>query len=675
MHVSANWLKKYLPLKITPEKLSYALNMAGLGVEKESTIDGDFVVEVEVTPNRPDALSMIGVARDLSAALNLTLTTPAVKRPKLPSAKTDVTIEDEKGCLRYIGALVEGVNIAEAPAEMKKLLSAIGTRSINNAVDITNYCLMEWGQPLHAFDHDKLIGGKIIVRRAKAGEKIVTIDGVERALDPSILVIADARRPVAIAGIMGGKDTEVTAATKNILLESAYFDPVLIRLAGRKLGLGSDSSYRFERGVDLSTVETGALRALALIAESAGGKLSAYNDVKVVKSPKSAAAIRISAQEIEGRLGCKIPPARIKTILQKLGCRILGPGPEFNIVPPSSRADLKQPVDIIEEVARVYGYDKLPSTLPPLKAASIPVSEKRRRKRTAAQALLGLGFDEAITFSMVSRADLERTLIPVDGTVKIQNPLSKEQEILRPSLLPSLLAVLQINLNRGQKNIRVFELGKRYFPAGERETLGILATGMRGQDWRESPKKEIDFFDLKGAVERVLRSLKAAECSFEPMSCPFLHAGLAAEVKLGADPVGIVGKVSAGVLKNWDIKHRDVYFAGLDLDKVFTHIRPARRFEPIAEFPAVVRDVSLAVKADVPFSRIAELIAQQKVEFLKSVNFLEEYVGEKIPAGQRGLVFSLVYQSSARTLREEEVTAAHEKICKELVERLGAVRR
>ncbi len=675
MKISLQWLQEYVDGKISPERLGQLLNRLGLGVEKQYEIQNDTMFEVEVTPNRPDCLSYIGCARDIAAVSNKPLKTPSVKAIKFPPRKTDINLEDKKDCSRYIGVIINNLSIKDSPAWLSQKLHSIGARSINSVVDITNFCLMEWGQPLHAFDYDKLIGGKIVVRRAKAGEKIVTIDAVERILDPSVLVIADARRPVAIAGIMGGKETEVSAQTKNILLESAYFDPILIRLSSRKLGLSSDSSYRFERGVDFSTVETGALRALQLIAKNAGGKIAAFNDIKAGPVAKTPPMIKISADEIANRLGGEIPAARIKTILQKLGCRAAAAGKQFKITPPSFRADLKQPVDLIEEVARVYGYDKLPSSLPMLRASSIPHSPARDRKKIVAQTLLGLGFDEAITFSMVSRSDLEKTLIPIDGTVKIQNPLSKEQEILRPSLLPSLLAVLQTNLNRGQRTIRIFELGKRYLPTGERETLGILATGARQQDWRESPKREIDFFDMKGALECVLQALRIQAPQFAADTIPFLHNGLAAQVKMGAEAVGIVGKVSPKVLSHWDIKHRDVYFVGLDLGKVFQQIQPPGRFQPLPEFPAVVRDVSLAVRKDIPFSRVEELIAQQKVEFLHAVHFLEEYIGEKIPAGQRGIVFSLVYQSARRTLREEEVTAAHEKICRELIDRLGAVRR
>lgn len=672
MKVSVNWLKEYVNVGIPTEKLAHRLTMAGLEVEHVQTVRDDAVLEIEVTPNRPDCLNVLGIAREISAALNRPLKLPRVKKIRFPSVKCDVAVLDREACSRYVGTVIKNVNVSSSPDWLARHLGAIGLRSINNVVDITNFCLMETGQPLHVFDYDKLIGGKIIVRRARAGESIVAIDGVEHKLDPSILVIADAQRPVAIAGVMGGKDTEVTANTKNILLESAYFNPVIIRRGARKLGLSSDSSYRFERGVDLWGVESGANRAIGLIRDMAGGEVFGRTDLFIRQRKIVIRQIIVSKSRIDGVLGTSIPLARCKTILKQLGFSVKMDKNVLKVVPPSSRNDVRIPEDVVEEVARMIGYDQLPVSLPLIKMINIPMSYPYLLKKRLREVSIGLGFSEVITYTMINRKSLEKAAVGVKAEAVIKNPLSQDQGILRPTLLPSLLAVARLNFNHGQKNLKIFEIGRRYLAAGERDTLAFLMTGVRREGWRGADKEPVDFYDAKGVAESLFGHLFEGDLNTEPTLMSAHVGGESASLQFKGLPMGSLGRIKKDILRAWDIKQDNVYFGEIYLENVL-NLGPIRRqYAAVPDYPSVIRDVSVAVRADTFFDQIRELAFKNGGEYLSKVNFLEEYLGDKIEVGQRGLVFSLIFQSSSRTLTEPEVNGAHQRICEALVGRLGA---
>ncbi|NCA96159.1 MAG: phenylalanine--tRNA ligase subunit beta, partial [Methanomicrobia archaeon] len=403
MKISVSWLKNYVSFSGSVEELATQLTMAGLEVESIEKVKGDAVLELEITPNRPDCLNLLGIAREVSAISNKKLTYPVVTKRRLPVRSCDVTIDDVKGCLRYIGVVIEGVKVGPSLKEQQHYLGSVGIRSISNIVDVTNFCMMELGQPLHAFDHDKLSGHKLIVRRARKGETIVTIDNVKRELDESILVIADQDKPVAIAGIMGGKETEVTDSTKNILLESATFDPILIRRASRKLGLSSDSSYRFERGVNIDTALMASQRACDLILQSSGGKITAYKDVRGASFKRKIKSIKVSLGDINQFLGSAITKNQCVQILKRLECVVTTKANDvLEIMPPSFRSDLRSAVDIMEELARIYGYNNIPSSLAMVRAVNIPQHDKRMKREQVRSFFVAQGFNEVVTYSMVS---------------------------------------------------------------------------------------------------------------------------------------------------------------------------------------------------------------------------------------------------------------------------------
>ncbi len=674
MKISLNWLKEYIALSGSPEKLAERLTMAGQEVEKIHSQNGDTVFELEVTPNRPDCLNYLGIGREFSAIFDKPLKALKIKNLKMPTTKCAITIEDKSACPHYAGTIVQNISVKESPDWLKRHLTSAGMRSINNVVDITNFCLMESGQPLHAFDYNKLEGGKIIVRWAKPGETIVTLDGVERRLDSSILVIADEKRPVAIAGIMGGQGTEVSAQTKNILLESAYFDPTIIRWASRKLALSTDSSYRFERGVDKPSVSLGAQRALNFILDLAGGTLQAYTNLGTLKKVSDKKPITVSLSEVNNRLGASFTSKKSHAILSRLGCTVKTVSKDIlKVTPPSFRNDLKTPVDFIEELARITGYDAMPSSLMSVKAVHAQADKKLNLKKKLRNLLLAQGFNEVISYTMTDQKSLAKTNLDVHDNLKVKNPLSQDQEIMRPHIWPSILKIISTNINHGQRDFKLFEIGKEYFESGERTVVALALSGHYVHDWQQG-KREFNFYDMKGAVESILNFTLFARADFNQTENQVLKKNESAKAVVNGRSIAILGQVSDDVLNRWDIKYKNIYLAWIDFEELAEHYENVKRFYPTPEYPAITRDISIAIKQDLDFSKVRALVMRQSGEFLTDVKFLEEYTGEKIQAGYRGIVFSLTFQSSERTLREDEINGIHDRICKALVE-LGAIRR
>ena len=674
MKLSLNWLKDYIDPRLSTDELVERLTMAGLEVEAIESVGGDTILEIEVTPNRPDCLNMLGLAREIGAITGKAVKNPKVKNPKTTFLKNLIHIEDKKDCSRYIGTLLRNVQIKDAPWEMKQRLASLGINAINNAVDITNFVLMETGQPLHAFDYDKLNGGEIRVRRARAGESIVTLDGVERKLDASILVIADVDKPVAIAGIMGGRDTQITAVTKNILLESAHFEMGIIRRAARSLGLRSDSSYRFERNVNFEGVLTGANRATDLLLQLTGGDLFGRDEI-CLKAKRPAVKIKVGILDIESILGIKVTPLKVKAWLKKLGFKATSKTGVLVVTPPNNRGDIAQAVDVIEEIARMIGFDRLPSQLPKINTNNIAVNKRPRSIKDMIRRILTAGgMDEIITHNMINTKALVKSNLADIPAVRIFNPLNQDQELMRPAILPSLLQVAVTNINRGQKDLCFFEIGKVYSKDKEKEVLGLLLTGRRAYDWRASKKETVDILDLKGLLERIFQTA-GIEAVYETAEMSVFDPAGGAAIVIDGKLLGVFGRISKNVLNNWDIKNQDVYYARLHLDEILSRPDRAVKYQPISEFPAIVRDVSLAVKKEITYKSIEDICRKQGGDILRSVQFIEQYLGDKIQSGYKGLVFSCQYQSNTRTLREDEVSAVHERVLQALVNDLAAIRR
>ena len=673
MRVPLEWLKEYVPIKLSPEALAAKLTMAGLEVVAVHEADGQPVLDIEVTPNRADCLSIIGIAREVAAVTGQRLQLPQRSASHAKrSGKTAppvIRIEDKTGCSRYIGRLMTGAKIGPSPEWMQRRLVACGARPINNVVDITNYVLFEYGQPLHAFDFSRLVQGTILVRRAKTNEPLTTLDGVKRALPSDVLVIADASRPVAVAGVMGGTGSEVTQQTREVLLESALFDSVTVRRTARQLGLASESSYRFERGVDPAGVEAASARAADLLKALAGATEVAMVDAGT--KPSARRAIALEPQRLSRWLGVRLDPPSIRTSLARLGCRVASTGhaSTLQVIPPSFRQDVTQPVDLYEELARLTGYDKIPATTP---AGALPAPSAQAGDYGRMQSLkclcASLGLTEAITWSLLSEAELARCGMPASQAARLANPLSQDHAYLRPSLLPGLLQAVRRNVTQGTPDIRFFELGQVVDGQREQPRLGIVLSGLWKRDFRAGETG--DFWVLKGLIESLVGRLCQGAPSFTTTSPPWAERGQGSRIQLDGRPIGEAGQVSRTIAHALDIE-QPVVFAELSVESLLAAKRPTPRVKVPSLFPPVKRDLSFFIGTDVPFERVQRAIRDAAGSTADRVDLLDWFT-KNAPAGKHSFTFSIEYRDAARTLTASEADAIHQRVGQALVSQFGA---
>ncbi|MBI5806191.1 phenylalanine--tRNA ligase subunit beta [candidate division TA06 bacterium] len=684
MKISYNWLKEFIDFNWSVKELAGKLTFAGVEIEGiEELPSGDFQLDLEITPNRPDCLSFLGLAREIRALNGGQINVPVcqvTEGTQDVNALARVEVEDKQGCPRYLARVITGVKVAESPEWLKKKLESIGLRPINNVADITNLALYEFGHPLHAFDLDKLSGHKIIVRRAKAGESMVTLDGTERKLTPEYLVIADAQRPAAIAGIMGGLESEISSATKNVLLESAYFDPPLIRRGSKALGLKSDASYRFERGADPNILEQAINRAARLISEIAGGQVAkGIIDVSAQKFPADW-VLKLRPEKVCSLLGADIKPERMTEILNALELKAGVSGNVINVQVPSFRADLSREADLIEEIGRIYGYDNLPSE--GITPWPVPGVQRPREKAVdnIVTALVSQGFCQHYGLPLMDPSHYAKLGLAQDANmVELDNPLSSDLSVLRPMLLPGLLEAGQRNLNNGMNRIRLFECGLVFAPGkpapSESLKLGILACGEReNQSWDRKPGS-FDLFDLKGALEVLFESLKIKGISYSAefkTPKPFLHPGRSLELLLNGVVIGWAGELDASVLKAWDIKEK-LYCSELELGTILNLMAGAvSQFSEIPKFPGVKRDLAIMVPQPVTSREILDAITKTGGATLERAELFDLYAGDQVEKGQKSLAFSLSYRHAERTLTDAEVNQVHQEIVKALKDKFGA---
>ena len=692
MHISCKWLKEYIDIKVSSEKLGEMLTMAGLPVESIKEKNGDHVLELEVTANRPDWLSYIGVAREIAAISGEKLKIPlarhceGAKRPKQSQKKglprraspssqrpVDIRVEDKKLCPRYTARIIRDVKVAESPAWLKERLESMGLRPVNNIVDITNFCLFETGEPMHAFDLDKVQGDEIAVRNAKKGEKITAIDGIERILSEDMLVIADISRPIAIAGVMGALNTEVNSSTKNILLEAAYFDPVSIRRTSRKLALTTEASYRFERRVDIENILYSSDRAAALICELAGGRADKAIDL-VSKVPK-ASPVTLRRAKLNSVLGFDIPFAAAIKILKALGLSLKSSSKDkATFAAPAFRADLNCEVDLIEEVARVFGYNKIPGTVPPVTEISGKLPPATHISAKIRNILSGFGYDEALTYSLLSKKVIEMSdPQAVVGAVTLRNPLSAEQEAMRPNLFPGMLGAALWNINRRNKDIKLFEIGHVYSKTGEvfaeKQQLALCITG--GLSGWGNVSRPYTFFDLKGAVEALFDSLKIEGVRFISAIDNRFSAGSCASFSANGEDIGIIGEADRDVLAGFDIKE-PVYICEISVDSVSNLTGAGKKFSQLPKYPAILRDISIIVDKREKNSDIIAAIAGGAGNILKSARMIDRYSGKQISDGKISLTYRLEYQNPEKTLEEKDVLETHNGILRSLELKFGA---
>lgn len=685
MKLPIEWLKEFVAVKLSPRQLAERLTMAGLEIGAIEEMEAGAVFDIEITPNRPDWLSIAGIAREVAA---ITQTPLKVKSPAsgggtqrmLPGAGAlRIDIEDRQACPWYVGRLIEAVSVGPSPDWMQKRLQACGARPVNNIVDVTNYVLFECGQPLHAFDADLLVDTAIRIRRAQAGEALTTLDGISRKLTADVLVIADAKRPVAIAGIMGGSGSGVTGQTKRIVLESALFDPITIRRTARKLGLSSESSYRFERGVDPEGVGFASARAAALIRQLAGGTETAIKSAGMVSRRR--VSIAVEPIKVQQWLGVPVKAASLKKTFSSLGCRVIARAgkPSISVTPPPYRRDLVRDVDLYEEVARLIGYDRIKASVPC--AAIAPAGNKRQEGFFSTQQLrracAGLGLQEVITWSLISQPELARCGWTARDSVPLVNPLSQDHALLRPSLLPGMLQVIRRNLSQGALGVRIFEVGYvtvAGVPAAQAEQLviGIALSGIWLRDWKAADA--CDFFRLKGLVEALAAPACRKDLEFAAEPAAWAQQEESTAIAIKGQAVGRAGLVARAVTQALDIE-QDVWFAELSAQALIPAQGLLKQAAAPSSFPPVKRDLSVLLNREVGFKAVAQAIAETVGDWAARVELIDRYTGKQVPESKYSATFSIEYRNAARTLTAAEVDDVHKRVTQTLIERFGAVRR
>ena len=687
MKISPNWIRDFVTPAVTDREVAEALTVSGIAIEGYFGEGDDQTWEAEITTNRVDAMNHYGVAREVSAIDDLDLRPVAPKLSASGAANFNIEIEDPEGCARYTARVVRGVKVAPAQKKIAHRLELVEQRSISNVADASNYTLNEIGQPTHAFDLDKLEGGKIVVRRAKPGETIVTLDGVERKLAPEDLVIADAVKPVAIAGVMGGEATMITYSTKNVLTESAWFDPASVRRTARRLGMHTDASHRYERGADAGITQLACARVAELIVESAGGQVS--EELDVVARTLAQPRIALASSEVRRILGVEIPSAEIARILRRLGFNVEGAGAEFTVTVPTWRLDVEREIDLIEEVARIYSYLKIPSTLPSFAGGVVELPQALHRAALRGR-LLALGYNESLSSTFIPQEDAKAFAAahhdgngPTDGPpaagapVHIANPLSEEAGTMRTSLVPGLLAQVAYNLNRGNADVRLFEAGHVYAMQGEQvdehNSLAFVFTGAAGAVSLHEKSSQASFFHLKGDVEQLLAAFDAEGVTYDHQVPEWLHPGRAARAVLNGKTLAVFGQLHPEVAAERKLK-QSVLVAELFVEELYA--LPLRRpaYTAVSKYPAVERDFSLVLADAVEFDAIRQKLEALKIAELIEVLPAEVFRGGSLAAGTYSLLLRVRFQSAERTLRDDEINLWSQQIVKSVEELGGTLR-
>ncbi|MBT1076711.1 phenylalanine--tRNA ligase subunit beta [Geobacter grbiciae] len=644
----------------------------------------DTIFEIGLTPNRADCLSVVGIAREIAAKLGTTVkyARPSVKESDVPiSERAQVIVEDSDLCPRYTARYIAGCSIGPSPAWLVRRLEAVGMRSINNVVDVTNYVLMEYGHPLHAFDADLLAGGKIVVRRAAAGERFTTLDGQERVLTEADLTIRDGEKGVALAGIMGGENSEIRQETSNILLESAYFNPSAIRRTSKRLGLHTESSHRFERGADVDILVTALDRAASLIAELAGGRV-ATGTIDVYPRPLSRRTVRFRVDQCNRLLGIQLTADEMAVIFNRLEFKVNVVEPElFDIDVPSCRVDIEREIDLVEEVARLNGYNNIPVTMPKARVFSDRPTRHQRLEKQLRNVMVGQGFSEVITFSFMAPGILDKLLLahddPSRSVVRLRNPLVEEQSVMRTTLLPGLLDVAARNINYRMLTLRLFELRRVYLPAEGQELpreplhLAGIMTGVRYREGWNQERHQVDFYDVKGVIEHILDEFAIGPVAFvQDRLDPYFHPGKACSILCGNELLGSFGELHPDIHDNFGID-QSVYYLDLDFEKLAMVSSDNVAIKPPSRFPDTFRDIAILIKDETPASTIVECISGLRIREVECAEIFDHYKGSHVPEGFKSIAVRIRYRSHEKTLVDNEVTPLHQRIVDTLVKKLA----
>jgi len=710
MRISPNWLRQFVDLKVSDTQLAEDLTLAGIAVESVRTLGGETIFEMDITTNRPDAMCHYGVARECSAIYDLTLRPLSARLPKeRPAPKPfPVEIQDAKGCLRFTARVVRGVKIGPSPARILERLKIEEQNGISNTVDASNYTLMAMGHPTHAYDLDKLEGGTLIVRRARAGEILKTLDGVDRKLTTDDLVIADAAKPVGLAGVMGGLDSAISDSTKNILIEAAWFDPASVRKTARYHGMHTDASHIFERGADWGATALACDLVAGLVLETAGGELEGV-PVDVIAGNIVRHSLWLRKSEVTRHLGLEIAREEIVRILGRLGftigdlrealprgARVAQLTPEAIeaarakaeergiIIPdwhtdrdtdmvvelPTWRLDVEREIDLIEEIARIHGYNKFPNTLPSFSGGVVELPHAAR-ENTLRSELLALGCSEAISSTFISPADA--AAFAEGRAVTLANPLSDEQSVMRTSLVPGMLTMLAWNLNRGTNDVCLFETGNVFSMQGEvsaeRRTLCIGATGKADAASVHGAARDYGFFDMKGTIESLLGLFEIGKITFDAQAGPHYHPGRSARAVADAETVAVFGQLHPDIAAGRKLR-QEVFVAEINLATLFKFTLRVPRYVPLSRFPAVDRDFSFVFADAVTFDQIHSAVQSLKIAEMQTFQPAEIFRGGAVPQGRYSVLLRARFQSADRTLTDDDVARWSAQIVKAL-EALG----
>lgn len=670
------WLREYIDPALGADALAEKLSLSGTAVEAVRTIEGEPVFDLEITSNRSDCLSILGLARETSALTGRKVFEPQVssRLPTTGPLKVDVSVEDARLCPLYTARVMSGLKVAASPARWAKYLRLCGSRDINNVVDATNFVLFETGHPLHAFDLDKLRGGRICVRRSRKGETLTGIDGNVYELDDETLIIADAEKPVAIAGVMGGRDTEVTVSTRNILLEAASFDPVVVRRSRRKYKLNTESSYRFERGVDALGVEKASARAADLILEWAGGAAGAYTKRVRLKN-RANKPIQLRAARVEQLLGVSVKPARMRAVLTRLGFGVrTGRSGSLQVSVPGYRRDVSQEQDLIEELLRIEGFERIPSVLPPTTHVTAVADEGTLRAQAVTDLrkhLAALGFQEIQTYGLLSGKALSAAGFPdLIKAVRVMNPLSTEQEYLRPDLACGMLQAVLFNVHRKCLSLKLFEIGHCYRDGREETVLALAMYGPLEENWRR--KSQSSVYDLKGVIENLFGGAGQRPLEWQKAGRSALLESAAEVPGPKGTPNVRLGALRQEILRAWDIP-QDLLFAEVIL---YDYLQARLSRKPFKakvppKYPSVRRDIAFVVDERIEVGSLEAAMRAAGGSSLREVRLFDEYRGKNVSAGKRSLAFALSYQKDEGTFTDEEIQSLQTLIGTDLKGRFG----
>ncbi|RPH48264.1 MAG: phenylalanine--tRNA ligase subunit beta [Desulfobacteraceae bacterium] len=647
----------------------------------------DYVLEIGLTPNRSDCLSIIGIAREIAALQKSRIKYPDIS-PPVKSKEifdfTSVTIEAPEHCPRYTAGLVKDINVAPSPFWLRKRLLSIGQRPINNIVDITNFIMLECGQPLHAFDFDLLEGSRIVVRTATKGETFTTIDRKERILDPDMLMICDGKKPVAIAGVMGGLNSEIVNSTKRVLIESAYFNPLSIRKTSKKIGLSTEASYRFERGIDPDGTVRALVRAASLMTDMGKGKsIKGIIDQYPLIQKKETIELGISAT---GKvLGTELDKNTIRSLLESIEFKVKNSGPDtIKVTPPSFRVDITRPVDLMEEAARLYGYNRIPASLPLMQSETTQPLKALVIREKIKDIMTGLSFTEAVNYSFISESSCARLNLSSDDPKRrllhLLNPLTEEQNVMRTSLVPGLLETMHRNLSQQVRNLKFFETGKIFLSKGNESlpeeiemAAGLMTGGRYSQTWYEKDA-ECDFYDIKGVVEGLLAGLDIENIRFTKIPvelCCYTRYGYTAKIIAGNETIGIVGEVHPEVHHNFDLKQKAFIFE-LNCSTLLALSDQDITARLLPKFPASTRDISIITDKSIEAMYILEKINSIGEKLIENTHLFDIFEGASVPAGKRSVSIRITYRSSEKTLEDGEVNNIHKRITDRLSMEFGA---